>query len=447
MKYLLLLILLFPFAASAQIITTVAGNGILGYSGDGDSALKAKFHLPGKVVVDHKGNLYIADSWGHRVRRVDAVTKIITTIAGTGTPGYNGDNIPADSAQLNDPCGLALDSSGNLYIADIFNSRIRKIDANTGIISTYAGNGRIGFFGDGGLADTSTLKYPGYICFDNRNNLIISDGQNWRIRKVDAITHIITTIAGNGIFGYNGDGINADSAEIKWPEGIAYSKTNNGTLYIAERPSRLRSVDASGIIHTVAGTDTTGNNGDNIPADTAMFYGAPFDVVADALGNLYIAEFRGRVRKIDNAGIIHTLAGKLTFGYNGDNIPADSAELNETTGLALNDSDDILFIADVSNERIRSVCLTPKSCGDTTNLVSNLNVNNKITIYPNPAQSQLTITSNNKIQTITITNTIGQVVYTNTLNNNKAEINIQNLQPGLYFISVNNNWVQKILKE
>ncbi len=347
----------------AQIITTVAGNGILGYSGDGGPATAAKFHIPGKVIIDNKGNLFIADDYNHCVRKVNAVTGIINTIAGTGVAGYNGDGISATSAQLDDPCGMAFDAAGNLFIGDIINHRVRKINAVTGIISTVAGTGfgaggLGGYNGDGIPATMAELNVPGYISIDSSDNLFISDGRNYRIRKVDSKTNIITTIAGNGISGYTGDGGLATSAELMGPQGIAFKRDDYRNLFIADSLSNVRKIDlATGIITVVAGNGTYGYSGDGAPASAASI-AAPFDIAFDASGNCYIAEFPGRIRKIDTFGIIHTVAGTTVSGYNGDGIPATAAELNETVGIAI-DACGSLYIADASNERIRKVTFPP----------------------------------------------------------------------------------------
>ena len=360
MKVAIFLFLL-PFNVFSQTITTVAGTGILGYYGDGLPATVAKLHIPGKVVVDNDGNLFIADSYNNRVRRVDAVTGIISTIAGTGAAGYNSDGIAATSAKLNDPVGLAFDTSGNLFIADVVNHRIRKVDKITGIITTVAGNGfgaggLGGYSGDGIIATSAELNVPGYIAIDANNNIYISDGRNYRIRRVDVTTNIITTVAGNGISGYSGDGGPATSAKIMGPQGLSFRKKDNRYLFVADSLFGVRKIDFfTGIITTVSGNGVYGYSGDGSPATNANIE-APFDVVFDFLGNYYIAEFNGRVRKVDTFGIISTFAGNMTFGYSGDGIPATSAQLNETTGLDV-DVCGNLYIADASNERIRKVTI------------------------------------------------------------------------------------------
>ena len=366
MKRLLFILLLLPVFAEAQIITTVAGNGILGYSGDGGAATSAKLHLPNKAILDENGNLFIADTWGHRIRKVDHITNTISTIAGTGVAGYNGDNIAATSAQLWEPVGLAIDNSGNLYIADPGNERIRKIDASTGMITAFAGNG-VGassgfgaYSGDGGQATNASLNNPIYITIgttiDGNESLYIGDKNNRRVRKVNMASGIITTIAGVGTWGYSGDGGSATAAQFNLIEGVTVDASGN--LFVCDTNSTIRKVNTStGIITTVAGIGTSGYTGDSAPATAAEILN-PYDIAFDAEGNYYIAEFLGRIRKVDTFGIIHTVAGTSVYGYNGDGIPATSAELNESAGVST-DACGNLYIADASNERIRKVTYPP----------------------------------------------------------------------------------------
>ena len=365
----LIIFLLFPFITQAQIISTVAGDGILGYSGDSCAATLAKLHFPGKVLVDGVGNFYIADSWNHVIRKVAAASGIITTIAGTGTYGYNGDGIPATSAQLNDPLGLAMDTSGNLYIGDNRNNRVRKIDHSTGIITTVAGNGisagtGIGAtIGDGGLAIDAELGASLYIALDRFGNLFISDEQSMVIRKVDGVTGIITNYAGNGfgsgttMGGFSGDSGLAVNAELNNPCGIAFD--SSGNLFIADYVNqRIRKINTStGIITNVAGNGIPADSGDGTPAIVAELQ-YPYDIVFNAVGNYYVAEFKGKIREVDISGIINTVVGTSVYGYNGDGILADTAELNETTGISI-DVCGNLYIADADNERIRKVTYTP----------------------------------------------------------------------------------------
>ena len=205
---------LYIFNANAQIITTVAGTTTAGYNGDGGLATMAMLWGPAGVAADKYNNLYIADNDNNRIRRVDAKTGIITTVAGNGSYAFAGDGGPAISASLKAPTGIAVDPGGNIYIADYNNNRIRKVDANTGIITTIAGNGSFGFGGDGGPAVSANIWQPTGVALDAGNNIYIADYSNQRIRKVDALTGVITTVAGNGVAGFLGDGGLAISASL-----------------------------------------------------------------------------------------------------------------------------------------------------------------------------------------------------------------------------------------
>jgi RHS repeat-associated protein len=340
---------------NAKIITTIAGNGTYGYSGDGGPATDAALYNPHGVAVDAVGNIYIADWINHRIRKVDT-SGIITTVAGNGTEGYSGDGGPATEAALNRPACLDVDATGNLYIADQNNHRVRKVDTS-GIITTVAGNGVQGYSGDDGPATEAEMNLPVGVDVDALGNLYIVEHYGHRIRKVDA-GGIITTVAGTGNGGYNGDGISATEARIFFPEDVVLDDAGN--LYIADFINdRIRKVDTSGIITTVAGNGTGGYSGDGGPATEAMLQG-PAGVELDSAGNLYIACFQGnRIRKVDTSGIITTVAGNGVQGYNGDDGPATEAELNWAAETAM-DAAGNLYIADYTNHRIRKVAL-PKA--------------------------------------------------------------------------------------
>jgi len=281
---------------ASGVISTLAGNGTAGYSGDGGPATSARLSGPAGVAVDGAGNLYIADQSNQRIRKVTAATGIITTVAGNGTAGYSGDGGPATSAELNFPAGVAVDSAGNLYIADYNNSVIRKVNTS-GIMTTVAGNGTGGYSGDSGPATSAELYLPIGVAVDGTGNLYIADTGNQRIRKVDA-SGIITTVAGNGTAGYSGDGGLAISAQLDRPTSAAVDSAGN--LYIADTGNqRIRKVNASGIITTVAGNGTFGYSGDGGAATSAEFYD-PDGVAVDSAGNLYIADANNqRIRKVN----------------------------------------------------------------------------------------------------------------------------------------------------
>jgi len=338
------------------VINTAAGSGYWLYYGDGNLATASGIFLPGGIVVDGAGNLYIADSGNNRIRRVDAVTGLISTIAGTGVPGMAGDNGPAIAAEVNNPTGIAMDGAGNLYIADSSNNCVRMLSAATGKLSTIAGTGVLGYAGDGGLATAAQLNSPNGLAFDAAGNLYISDTSNGRVRKVDA-SGIITTVAGNGTFAYSGDGHAATAASMNFPWGITASPT--GDLYIADLYDHaVRKVNSSGVISTVAGSGIQGFLGDGGSALHAQLSN-PAGVVLDPAGNLYIADSgNSRIRKVNAVtGNISTIAGSGSQTMNGDAGPADQAGLYGPYALAI-DSSANLYIADMFHNRVRMVTIS-----------------------------------------------------------------------------------------
>ncbi|PWT76932.1 MAG: hypothetical protein C5B59_05365 [Bacteroidetes bacterium] len=346
--------------AYAQIITTVAGSAVYGYSGDGGPATMAALLVPSGVAADKNNNLYIADDDNNRIRKVDAITGIITTVAGNGSYGFAGDGGPAISASLKGPTGIAIDAAGNLYVADYNNNRIRKVDVATGIITTIAGNGSSGFGGDGGPAVSANIWLPTGVAVDRSNNVYIADYGNHRVRKVDAQSGVITTVAGNGIAGFSGDGGLGISAELFEPYGIFMDAAMN--LYIADYGNnRIRKlVSGTGIISTIAGTGITGYNGDGLSSLSTNLT-APTGITADIFGNLYIADLSQRVLRMDAVTrVITTIAGNGTQGFSGDGGPAVNAQLFNSWGVFININGD-LYIADNANNRVRKVafCFTP----------------------------------------------------------------------------------------
>jgi len=332
------------------MIDTVAGTGNGGFSEDGVPATSASLNNPGGVAVDSEGNIYIADSSNHRVRKVDA-SGTISTIAGTGTAGYTGDGGPATLAQLNNPYRLALDSVGNLYIVDYSNDCIRMVDVS-GEISTVAGGRGNGYMGDGGPATSARLSYPDGVAVDSGGNLYIADKGNHRIRKVDT-SGTISTVAGSGVRGYSGDGGDAELAQLNSPTGVAVD--GSGNLYISDTSNhRIRRIDVMGKISTVAGVGEVNYWGDGVPA-TSAYLNRPIGIAVDNGGNVYIVDSSNfRIRKIDTSGIISTIAGTGRFGYSGDGGPATSADLHGPYGIAV-DSSGNLYIADVFSHRIRKL--------------------------------------------------------------------------------------------
>ncbi len=328
---------------SNGIITTVAGNGIAAYSGDGTAATNASLNRPTSVAVDAAGNLFIADAQNNRIRKV-GTNGIITTVAGGGV----GDRLAATDATLNGPLGVAVDASGNLFIAG--GNRIRKVSAS-GIITTVAGNGSSIYSGDGGAGVNAGLAGPFSVAVDLFGNLFIADGNSARIREVDT-NGIIRTVAGNGTASYSGDGGAATNATLNEPTGIAVDVFDN--LFIADQGNnRIREVGTNGIITTVAGMGPSypggGFSGDGGPATNASLW-LPVDVTVDASGNLFIADrLNFRIRKVDANGLITTVAGGGAYNSSGAGGPATNASLNAPTGVGL-DAIGNLFIADGDND-------------------------------------------------------------------------------------------------
>jgi sugar lactone lactonase YvrE len=334
-------------------ISTVAGNGTGGYTGDGTAAASAEMNYPWNMASDSAGNIYIADNANNVIRKVTALTGNITTVAGNGTGGYAGDGGAATSAELNAPDGVAVDGAGNIYIADLINMRIRKVDTS-GTIMTVAGNGTEGYTGNGGAAIGAELNYPDGVTVDNIGNIYFADSGNSVIRKVNVATGIITTVAGNGIVGYSGDGGAATSSELNSPYNVALD--NAGNIYIADSGNNvIRRVAAStGIITTVAGNGSQGYSGDGGAATSAEL-NYPGGLVVDNAGNIYIADSNNNViRKVATSGTITTVVGNGSPGYKGDGGAATSAELNGPQDVVLDGAGDI-YIPDSSNNSIRKV--------------------------------------------------------------------------------------------
>jgi Bacterial Ig-like domain (group 3)/NHL repeat len=329
-------------------VRTVAGNGTPGYSGDAGAATGATLAAPAAVVYDHAGNLYIADANNNVIRKVDA-TGAITTLAGSGMQGFAGDGGAATAALLDTPTAIAVDAGNNLYIADSHNERVRMVNAQ-GVISTVAGNGTQGYSGDGSAATSASLFLPEALAVDVTGNLYIADTGNYRIRKIS--NGIITTVVGDGEQMYSGDGGAATSAGLDTPTGIVVDTAGN--LYIADSHNqRIRMVNVQGVISTVAGNGTFGFSGDGGNAAQASL-DLPTGVAVDAVGNVYVADSKNNVIRQVSNGLINTIAGNGNEGYGGDNSAALRATLDTPRSASL-DALGNVAIADRLNHRIRAM--------------------------------------------------------------------------------------------
>jgi sugar lactone lactonase YvrE len=370
--------------APTYTISAAVGTGTAGFSGDGAAAVDAEVNFPSSMVFDSTGNLYIADQANFRIRKVDTSGNI-STIAGTGVSGDTGDKAAATKAELGSIGGIAVDSSGNIFLSDTANNVIRKI-ATTGIITVFAGTGTAGFSDDTTaylraynklndittvlLATEAKISAPTGIAVDSKGNVFFSDTGNNRIRVIYAADSTIDTIAGNGHGAYYGDGAGAIYSEINHPLGMVFD--SSGNLYFADSANhRVRKLAATAdgtittdsTITTVAGLGTPGyaDNG-GVAVNAQLHY--PESVALDSTGNLYIADFiNNRVRMVNTSGVISTIAGSGKFGNTGDGGPALDALMYFPCGVAVDGSGNV-YVIDDGNDRIR--LLTPDATTGTT---------------------------------------------------------------------------------
>ena len=346
-----------PAGCSGQIISTFAGTGSAGFGGDGGPATAAQISTPWGIAIDGSGNIYFTDYGNRRIRKINT-SGVISTVAGNGVTGFSGDGGPATAATMRDPTGIAVDATGNIYFVDCFNERVRKINMTTGIITTVAGTGIGGYSGDGGPATAARISHPNGIAVDGGGNIYIPDQLTARVRKISA-AGIISTIGGTGVPGYSGDGGPAVSARLNNPNDIAVDAYGN--IYVSEYLNqRVRKIDPSGIISTYAGNGVMGFSGDGGPATASQIQGiAGLDV--NTLGDLFIADmYNQRVRKVNSSGIISSLAGNGSAGYSGDGGLALAAKLNQPE-KTIHDTRGNVYITELSNHRIRKVSLGNKA--------------------------------------------------------------------------------------
>jgi trimeric autotransporter adhesin len=443
-------------ALNSQNISTIAGIDTAGYSGDGGPATIAELYSPSGAVFDASGNLYIADDNNNRIREI-STSGIISTFAGNGynapnDGGYSGDGGPATAAELFFPAGIAFDGSGNLYIADASNNMIRIV-STSGIINTIAGifNPLGGYSGDGGPATAAELWNPSGVAVDASGNIYIADEVNNRVRKVNT-SGIISTYAGNGYGspntgGFTGDGGPATDAELYIPEGVATDASGN--VYIADYSNnRIRMVNTSGIINTIAGNgfgspSSGGFSGDGGASTAAELYW-PSGLSVDPEGNIFIADLaNNRIRVINTSGIINTLAGDgyggpFGGGFSGDGGPATAAELNAPFGVTVDNSGNVYMVDEINN-RVRKVNIAAAGIDNI------LLLSDDVTIYPDPNTGSFTIRGISQGQTIEIYDYTGQKIYASTQPpptgggaSFACQINISSLPDGIYLVRVLN---------
>ncbi|MFO0864353.1 MAG: hypothetical protein U0744_06795 [Gemmataceae bacterium] len=348
---------------TAGKIDTIAGSGVKGFEGDGGTGVQAKLNQPFHVEADNKGHLYIAEADNHCIRKLNLKTRVLTTVAGTGKKGYTGDGGPATKATFNEPYAVVVDANDNLFVVDRLNAVVRKIDAKTGNISTVAGNSTKGFSGDGGPGAKAQLREPNDCCFDGKGGLLIADVGDWRVRRLDLETGTITTFAGIGRPNAKGkparseigDGGPATKAILVGARAVA--SDGKGTVYICEREgSSIRKVDPSGNITTIAGNGAWGEKGDGGDAAKAEFKG-PKGIRIDRAGNLFIVDTENHsIRRIDaKTHIVTTVAGGRK-GEGGDGGLATDAGMDRPHGCIV-DADGYLYVADSNNHRVRRIKL------------------------------------------------------------------------------------------
>ena len=441
MKTLLLFLIIIPFYATGQTITTIAGNRYLGFFGDGGPATLAELYNPNATAIDRFGNLYITDQTNARIRKIDNFG-IISTFAGGGPDNVN-NGIPATSARLSYPTGLFFDTSGNLLVSQSIGAgnRVRLIDT-FGNIFTIAGNaaGSTGGGGMGGPATAAGLYACWGVVADKRGNVYI--GEAGRICKVNA-AGIISVFAGNsGAPGFSGDGGPATAAVLKEANGIAID--NIGNIFVSDYGNlRIRKIDTFGIITTFAGNGTIGFSGDGGQATAAELNG-PEGITADNSGNIYFADnVNNKIRKIDAAGIISSIAGHGPApGFSGDGGPATAAVLDNPSGVSIDIAGNI-YITDQGNNIVRKIA---RSTLDITSSTVGIFLHE---IYPNPAIDKINITFSQEITNVSIYTVLGRCVYSQDFdqNKNKVQLNISNLSNGIYYIKTNGWAFSKIVKE
>ena len=398
----------------------------MGYGGDNGPATNAQLNSPRDVEVDRLGNIYIADLDNSCIRKIDP-SGVITTISGIpGSPGFSGDSGMATDAQLGEPFSIAVDKTGNLYIATRANQRIRKVDPS-GIITTIAGTGSVTYNGDNIPATSANLNFPTGVAVDKYGSVYICETNGFRVRKIDT-SGIITTIAGTGVSGFSGDGFAATSALLSAPTKICTDTSCN--VYITDGGSRVRKIDISGIINTVAGNGIYGSSGDGGQATNAELNGCE-GVKVDNKGNIYIADGTNlKVRKVNLLSVINTIAGNLIATGLGDGGPATTAFLLNPTGIAIDTAGNV-FIADEGHQRIRKTYAHTAGINPIGNELST-------TIFPNPSKGNFIITFSamQKQVELVVTDMMGKEIERTTRPATRQENITMDEPDGIYFLKI-----------
>ncbi len=450
MKTLPVIFLIFlSFCVRAQTgdmrVYTVAGSLTDTALGDGGPATAASLSATEGVWMDGVGNVYISDLGHNRIRKVTASTGIISTIAGTGVAGYSGDNGPASSAKINKPYGLYADQIGNVYFADISNNVVRKINAMTGTITTIAGGGSS--LGDGSPATNAQLNAPQNVYLDSAGNIYI--GEIGRIRKINGTTNIITTIAGNGIQGLSGDGGPATLSQIMGAAGMAIDMDGN-FIFSDRGNSRVRKIDfTNGIITTIAGTNI-GLSGDGGPATDAQLAGT-LGLALDSMGNIIIADNGNNfIRKVNIVtGIITTIAGvgNGVVGSYAEGASASVAEIHPEF-LYLDRSKGTIYYSNWNTQIHKITGYDARlSYSNSLNQIEDSDPN--LILFPNPTLNSLTIKNENEVayKSLEVTNCLGlMVMKQNIFPTKEIYLNIQGFCKGIYFITLRTQSNAKVLK-
>jgi sugar lactone lactonase YvrE len=397
--FLLIVSLLINHNIKAQTIITVAGSTAGTYVGDGGPATNSNLGTPIGLAIDASGNLYIADYGADRVRKVNSAG-IITTVAGNGLGIESGDNGPATNAAVGGSDGVAFDAVGNLYISAVDSNRIRKVDT-AGIITTIAGYGRV-YGGDGGPATAAGIGIPSDVVVDGRGNIYFSEQNKSKIRKIDP-TGTISTFAGTGLAGYNGDNIPATAAQLNYLKGLAIDDTGN--VYVGDYLNyRVRKIDTFGMITTIAGTGTLSHAGDG-GAATAASLSYPAGVATDHAGNIYISDGLW-IRKVDTAGIISTISGGGTSADFGDGGPATAGSFEQTAGIKVG-ADGSIYIADGTALRVRKI--VPSVPSESLSSGTLTKRGEGLSVAPNPTSGAITVQAP-KAGSFVVYNMVGQQV-------------------------------------